>query len=84
MLLLRPGSTNPLTFSHITLVVLNAIVHQRMFIIFQFLKGYPPLWTPRVDGVFLQDNPQKLIEAGKVANVPFVTGMHFLPSSYLW
>ncbi|KIM38332.1 hypothetical protein M413DRAFT_30176 [Hebeloma cylindrosporum] len=36
--------------------------------------GYPPIWTPRVDGVFLQDNPQKLIKAGKVAKVPFVAG----------
>ena len=46
-----------------------------MLIIFQFLQGYPPVWTPRVDGVFLRDNPQKLIKAGKIANVPFVTGM---------
>ncbi|KIM38329.1 hypothetical protein M413DRAFT_420453, partial [Hebeloma cylindrosporum] len=27
--------------------------------------GYPPIWTPRVDDVFLQDNPQTLIKAGK-------------------
>jgi carboxylesterase type B len=31
-------------------------------------------WLPRVDGVFLKDNPQKLIQQGSVANVPFVTG----------
>ncbi|KAF4576963.1 hypothetical protein EYR36_004947 [Pleurotus pulmonarius] len=31
-------------------------------------------WIPRADGVFLTDNPQKLVQAGKVANVPFVTG----------
>ena len=62
-----------------TLVVLNTMVHQHMLIIFQISKGFPPVWTPRVDGVFLQDNPQKLVKAGKVANVPFVTGMHFLP-----
>nr|CAH17527.1 carotenoid ester lipase precursor [Pleurotus sapidus] len=29
---------------------------------------------PRADGVFLTDNPQRLVQAGKVANVPFVTG----------
>ena len=32
-------------------------------------------WLPRVDGQFLTDNPQQLILAGKVANVPFVTGV---------
>ncbi|KAH9935220.1 carotenoid ester lipase precursor [Epithele typhae] len=31
-------------------------------------------WTPRVDGVFLTDIPQKLVLAGSVANIPFVTG----------
>ncbi|KAJ8521685.1 hypothetical protein ONZ45_g1652 [Pleurotus djamor] len=31
-------------------------------------------WLPRTDGVFLTDNPQKLVQQGKVANVPFVTG----------
>ncbi|PFH47077.1 hypothetical protein AMATHDRAFT_153021 [Amanita thiersii Skay4041] len=31
-------------------------------------------WLPRVDGVFLTDNPQQLLLQGKVANVPFVTG----------
>jgi len=41
--------------------------------------GIPLAWTPRVDGVFLQDNPLKLIKEGKVARVPFVTGMY--PSS---
>jgi hypothetical protein len=46
-------------------------------------QGFPPVWTPRIDGVFLQDNPQKLVKAGKVAKIPFVTGMYFLPSSHL-
>ncbi len=31
-------------------------------------------WIPRADGVFLTDNPQKLVQDGKVANVPFITG----------
>ncbi|KAF7298756.1 Carboxylic ester hydrolase [Mycena indigotica] len=31
-------------------------------------------WLPREDGVFLTDNPQRLVQQGKVANVPFVTG----------
>ncbi|TFK60177.1 carotenoid ester lipase precursor [Pluteus cervinus] len=31
-------------------------------------------WMPRVDGVFLAENPQVLVQQGKVANIPFVTG----------
>ncbi|KAF9464209.1 carotenoid ester lipase precursor [Collybia nuda] len=31
-------------------------------------------WLPRADGVFLSDNPQKLVQQGKVANIPFITG----------
>ncbi|KAF8955264.1 carotenoid ester lipase [Flammula alnicola] len=31
-------------------------------------------WLPRTDGVFLTDNPQNLVQAGKVANIPFITG----------
>ncbi|KIJ12396.1 hypothetical protein PAXINDRAFT_14722 [Paxillus involutus ATCC 200175] len=31
-------------------------------------------WLPRVDGVFLTDDPQKLVQQGSVADVPFVTG----------
>lgn len=31
-------------------------------------------WTPRVDGVFLTQNPQLLIAAGKVADVPMISG----------
>ncbi|KAJ7599914.1 carotenoid ester lipase precursor [Mycena floridula] len=31
-------------------------------------------WLPRADGVFLTDNPQRLVQAGQVANVPFVSG----------
>lgn len=31
-------------------------------------------WVPRADGVFLADNPLKLVQEGKVADIPFVTG----------
>ncbi|KAI9454054.1 Alpha/Beta hydrolase protein [Lactarius psammicola] len=31
-------------------------------------------WQPRVDGVFLTDLPQKLVQQGKIARVPFVAG----------
>ncbi|KAF8627374.1 hypothetical protein AX17_006189 [Amanita inopinata Kibby_2008] len=31
-------------------------------------------WLPRVDGVFLRDNPQQLVLQGSVANIPFITG----------
>jgi len=31
-------------------------------------------WQPRVDGIFLTDEPRKLVEQGSVADVPFVTG----------
>ncbi|KAI0265664.1 carotenoid ester lipase precursor [Gloeopeniophorella convolvens] len=31
-------------------------------------------WQPRVDGIFLTDAPQKLVQQGSVANIPFVTG----------
>jgi carboxylesterase type B len=32
------------------------------------------VWTPRVDGVFLSHSPQKLVQEGKVADIPFITG----------
>ncbi|KAF9478094.1 carotenoid ester lipase [Pholiota conissans] len=31
-------------------------------------------WSPRADGVFLEDNPQRLVEQGKVMNIPIVSG----------
>ncbi|KAF9265176.1 carotenoid ester lipase precursor [Marasmius fiardii PR-910] len=31
-------------------------------------------WLPRADGTFLSDNPQKLVQQGKVAKVPIVSG----------
>ncbi|KAF7309409.1 Carboxylic ester hydrolase [Mycena indigotica] len=42
-----------------------------------FIFAYQSLvlaWLPREDGVFFTDNPQKLVQQGKVANVPFITG----------
>ncbi|KAI9449008.1 carotenoid ester lipase precursor [Lactarius psammicola] len=43
----------------------------------QLIAKYNPLvlvWQVRADGVFLEDDPQKLVQHGKVASVPFVTG----------
>ena len=71
---------------HMSLVVLNAMVHQHCHqrkLYFNFRKGFPPVWTPRIDGIFLQDNPRKFVKAEKAANVPFVIGMHFFLSSHL-
>ncbi|KAH7885008.1 Alpha/Beta hydrolase protein [Phlebopus sp. FC_14] len=31
-------------------------------------------WLPRVDGVFLMDDPQHLVQQGSVANIPFISG----------
>ncbi|KAG2009795.1 carotenoid ester lipase [Coprinopsis cinerea AmutBmut pab1-1] len=31
-------------------------------------------WLPREDGVFLTDEPLKLVQQGKVANIPYVNG----------
>jgi len=31
-------------------------------------------WPPRADGVFLTDHPQRLVQDGKVANIPYITG----------
>ncbi|KAJ7258780.1 carotenoid ester lipase precursor [Mycena haematopus] len=42
-----------------------------------FIFAYQSLvlaWLPRADGTFLSDNPQRLVQKGLVANVPFVTG----------
>ncbi|KAJ6455465.1 carotenoid ester lipase precursor [Mycena sanguinolenta] len=42
-----------------------------------FIFSYQSLvlaWLPRADGTFLSDNPQRLVQQGLVANVPFVTG----------
>jgi acetylcholinesterase len=31
-------------------------------------------WGPRADGYFLTDDPQKLVQQGQVARIPFVSG----------
>ncbi|PPR05606.1 hypothetical protein CVT26_009127 [Gymnopilus dilepis] len=31
-------------------------------------------WSPRADGIFLPDNPQRLLQQGKVATIPVVSG----------
>jgi len=31
-------------------------------------------WLPRADGIFLTDNPQRLVQDGKVANISYITG----------
>ncbi|KAF5363189.1 hypothetical protein D9758_008338 [Tetrapyrgos nigripes] len=31
-------------------------------------------WLPRTDGVFLTDHPQKLVQQGKIAKIPIVSG----------
>jgi len=36
-------------------------------------------WIPRTDGIFLTDDPQKLVHQGKVAKIPYVTGKLRLP-----
>ena len=32
-------------------------------------------WSPRVDGSFLTDLPSRLLQQGKIANVPVITGV---------
>ncbi|KAJ7713004.1 Alpha/Beta hydrolase protein [Mycena metata] len=42
-----------------------------------FIFSYQSLvlaWLPRADGTFLSDNPQRLVQQGQVAKIPFVTG----------
>ncbi|KAH7928750.1 alpha/beta-hydrolase [Leucogyrophana mollusca] len=42
-----------------------------------FIFSYQSLilaWLPRVDGVFLAEDPQYLVEQGSVADIPFISG----------
>lgn len=39
-----------------------------------FLQALHLSWRPSADGVFLTDNPQKLVQEGKVADIPIVAG----------
>ncbi|KAH9176107.1 Alpha/Beta hydrolase protein [Lactarius sanguifluus] len=43
--------------------------HQRIII-----QSLALVWQVRADGVFLVDGPQKLVQQGNVAGIPFVTG----------
>ena len=45
-----------------------------MLLILTYLQSLKLAWVPQVDGVFLTQNPQLLIAAGKVAGVPMVSG----------
>ena len=39
------------------------------------LQALKLAWVPRVDGIFLTESPQTLVEQGVIADVPFVNGM---------
>ncbi len=49
-----------------------AVFRSEMFIF--LLQALHLSWHPSADGTFLTDNPQKLVEEGKVADIPIVTG----------
>ncbi|KAK0503648.1 carotenoid ester lipase precursor [Armillaria luteobubalina] len=52
--------------------ILKAAIDNSPFIFdYQSLKL---AWLPRADGVLFSDNPQRLVEQGKIANVPIVSG----------
>ena len=38
------------------------------------LQSVALVWLPRVEGVFLVDDPKKLVQQGKVARIPFISG----------
>jgi carboxylesterase type B len=39
-------------------------------------KALAEAFIPRVDGVFLTDNPQQLVKRGSVANIPMINGVN--------
>ncbi|OBZ75691.1 Lipase 1 [Grifola frondosa] len=39
-----------------------------------FVQSVKSVWGPHVDGVLLTDTPISLVQEGKVANIPYVTG----------
>ncbi|TFY81862.1 hypothetical protein EWM64_g2152 [Hericium alpestre] len=41
---------------------------------FTLYKSLNLAWMPRVDGVFLKDHPQRLVEQGSVAQLPMING----------
>ncbi|EIW58851.1 carotenoid ester lipase precursor [Trametes versicolor FP-101664 SS1] len=52
-----------------TSVIQAAVDKTSTYVSFQ---GTP--WAPRADGLFLVDNPQRLLLEGKIADIPFVIG----------
>jgi acetylcholinesterase len=38
------------------------------------LQGLTLAWLPRVDGIFLTEPPPRAVVAGRVADVPIMTG----------
>jgi acetylcholinesterase len=40
----------------------------------QTIQSLALAWLPRVDGLLLVDDPQKLVQKEAVAPIPFVTG----------
>ncbi|KAK0185686.1 carotenoid ester lipase precursor [Armillaria mellea] len=52
--------------------ILKAAIDNSPFIFdYQSLKL---AWLPRADGVLFSDNPQRLVQQGKIANIPIVSG----------
>ena len=49
--------------------------HDIVHIVNAFDQSLKLTWLPRADGKFLPDAPQKLVQQGSVANIPFVTGV---------
>jgi acetylcholinesterase len=54
----------------------SAVFHSLAYDSGQIFQSLILAWLPRADGVFLTDNPQKLVADGSVANIPIITGMH--------
>ncbi|OJT15041.1 Lipase 1 [Trametes pubescens] len=52
-------------------VIQTAMDKTATFLSFQALNTP---WMPHADGLFLVDNPQRLLLEGKIANIPFVIG----------
>ena len=42
----------------------------------KFFQSLRLAWLPRVDGVFLTDNPQTLVQKGQIAPIPMISGEH--------
>ena len=69
----RPLLIVPHKFSHMTCVVYSSILGIRCDQL-TIPQSLALVWQPRADGYFLADNPQRLVQQGKVARIPFVAG----------